>query len=174
MKGEILLKFENDLFEINITKKELTEEQKEQRKKRRKKRNILCLIVVVLAIGATGIGVTVYKNKKQESEAPVAMEDELREYGQVEGEYVESSKLATSLQEKYANESLYGYVYADPIEDVKRSEAITFTVGYDVDALGLEKWTECYALYQDPELKYPMGVKYSFDDKTKTLLYESK
>lgn len=166
------MKFENDLFEINITKKELTEEQKEQRKKRRKKRNILCLIVAVLAIGATGIGVTVYKNKKQESEAPVAMEDELREYGQVEGEYVESSKLATSLQEKYANESLYGYVYADPIEDVERSEAITFAIGYDIDALGLEKWTECYALYQDPELKYPMGVKYSFDDKTKTLYME--
>lgn len=97
---------------------------------------------------------------------------ELREYGQVEGEYMETSKLASGLQEKYANENLYGYTYAEPIEDVGRAEAITFNLGYNVDDLGVEKWTEIYAMYQDPELKYPMGVKYAFDEATGVLTME--
>lgn len=98
--------------------------------------------------------------------------DTLREYGQIEGEYMETSKLASGLQEKYANENLYGYTYAEPIEDVGRAEAITFNLGYNVDDLGVEKWTEIYAMYQDPELKYPMGVKYAFDETTGVLTME--
>lgn len=91
------------------------------------------------------------------------------EYGSVDGEYMDASKLASGLQEKYASETLYDYTYGEPIEDVERAEPITFELGYQVSDLNIEKWTEIFALYQDPELTYPMGVRYSFDEETGVL-----
>lgn len=193
------MKFENDYFEVSIEKKVLTEEQKEARKQKMKKRRpvIILALVLVLAI----IGGSVYAHLRtgegsQTADAGAVNEggnaddndgvvvsgedavseeefaDTLREYGQVEGEYMETSKLASGLQEKYANENLYGYTYSEPIEDVGRAEPIQFTLGYNVDDLGVEKWTEICAMYQDPELKYSMGVKYAFDETTGVLTME--
>lgn len=102
----------------------------------------------------------------------MASAEESQEYGQVEGEYMETSKLASGLQEKYANENLYGYTYGEAIEDVERAEPITFELGYNVGDLGIDKWTEIFAMYQDPELTYPMGVKYAFDEQTHVLTME--
>lgn len=99
-------------------------------------------------------------------------EDVIEEYGQIDGEYVVASKLATGIQEKYADRSLYNYTYADPIENVEREESIEFKVGYDVNDLGIEYWREVYALYEDPELEHEMNVKYSFDTETKTFIMQ--
>lgn len=92
------------------------------------------------------------------------------ETAQVEGEYVATAKLATGIREKYADKNLYGYTYGEPIEEVGRDEAITFKLGYDVDDLGIDMWTEVYALYLDPELTYRMNVKYDFDPETYTFI----
>lgn len=184
------MKFENERYKISIEKKELSEEQKEALRLRAKKRRpfvVLALLLVVVLVGGLVWGryhagentVPAQINTVAGEEASddgnqsdwVAVNDEdssedAQEYGQVEGEYVAATKLASGIREKYANESLYGYTYADPIENVGRAEAITFELGYDVTDLGIEKWTEVYALYQDPELTYPMGVQYDFDKET--------
>lgn len=99
-------------------------------------------------------------------------ESESDEYEQVEGEYVATTKLVSGLREKYADNNLYGYTYGEPIEDVGRDEPITFELGYNVNDLGVDKWTEIIAIYQDPELTYEMGVKYDFDLETYTLIME--
>ena len=165
------MKFENDYFEVSIEKKVLTEEQKEVRKQKMKKRHPMIILAFVLVLAIIGGSVYAYF-RTGEGSGEEEFADTLREYGQVEGEYMETSKLASGLQEKYANENLYGYTYSEPIEDVGRGEPIQFTLGYDVDELGVEKWTEIYAMYQDPELKYPMGVKYAFDETTGVLTME--
>ncbi len=196
------MKFENDYFEVSIEKKILTEEQKEARKQKMKKRRpimILALVLVLVIAGGsvyayfrTGEGVqevdSLVVNEAGNTVATQNVEDnsnngesfdedefagmELREYGQVEGEYMETSKLASGLREKYANENLYGYTYGEPIEDVGRGEPIQFTLGYDVDELDVEMWTELYEMYQDPELKYPMAVYYDYDEATGVLTLE--
>lgn len=107
------------------------------------------------------------KEASEESEERISGEEILDT-----GEYVASTKLAAGLQEKYAEKNLYNYTYAAPIEDVGRAEPITFQLGYDVDDLQIEKWTEVFALYQDPELTYRMGVKYDFDPETGTFIME--
>lgn len=191
------MNFENDYFKISIEKKELSEEQKAARKLHAKKRRPIRIIALVLAVAVAGgaiwahlqpdndiqqanntavnndnINVDSGKDSNNEEVSIAEEENALREYGQIEGEYVETSLLASSLQEKYASENLYGYTYGDPIEDVGRAEAITFELGYDVDDLGIDKWTELFALYQDPELKHLMGVKYAFDEETGVLTME--
>lgn len=96
-------------------------------------------------------------------------EEEWDDFELEEGEYVASSRLAASIQEKYAGESLYGYTYGDPIEGIGRTDFIEFQLGYDVKSLGLEYWTEVYALYEDPELTLKLGATYSYDEDTRTV-----
>lgn len=160
------MRFENEDIRIAIEKKQLNEQQKEERRLRRKKRRpvviIACSLLVAIISGTVFAHLHTVHTGKENVEA----------YGQVEGEYVATSKLATGLQEKYADKSLYDYTYDDPIEDVGREEAITFQLGYDVADLGVEKWTEIFALYEDPELTRNIGVKFSFDAETKTFIME--
>lgn len=177
------MKFENDYLKIEIEKKKLTTEQKEAAKIRWKKRRPVVIVAALLIAAVLG-GViynsvivpkqdaTKVNTSMQENEDTLAVdvESESEECEPVEGEYVATTKLATGIREKYADNSLYGYTYGEPIEDVGRNEPITFKLGYDVDDLGIDKWTEVYALYQDPALTYQLGVKYDFDPETYTFI----
>lgn len=89
-----------------------------------------------------------------------------KSYGEIEGEYVAVTYLAAGLQDKYADKSIYPYTYGEPIEDLGRNEAITFELGYDIADLGISKWTEVFALYQDAELTKEIGATYSFDEES--------
>lgn len=183
------MKFENDYIRIIIEKKQLTAKQKEERSLKRKKRRPAMIIALLLVAAMIG-GIVYSRLKVPQDELQQASagengkeavltgtgsgneettkkeENEAEEYGQVEGEYVATSKLASGLQEKYADKNLYQYTYGDPIEDVERDEAITFHLGYDVEDLGIDKWTEVFAIYQDPELTEGLGASYSFDKET--------
>ena len=193
------MKFENDYFKVQIEKKELTTEQKEASKIRWKKRRPAVIVAALLIVAI--LGGVVYNsviapkdsaqtdadvqtaanndgnnsgNNTNDSKDALAVDKDngTDEYGQVEGEYVATTKLVSGLREKYADNNLYGYTYGEPIEDVGRDEAITIQLGYDVDDLGIDKWTEVYALYQDPGLTYPLGVKFDFDSETYTFIME--
>lgn len=87
-------------------------------------------------------------------------------YGQAEEEYVAAAYLAAGLQDKYGEKSIYPYTYGEPIEDLGRDEAITFHLGYDIADLGINKWTEVFALYGDADLTKEIGATYSFDGET--------
>lgn len=185
------MKFENNLFKIEIQKKQFSVEQKEERKLKRKKCWPAVAVALVLIVAIIGVTVCSHffaqkqENKQEkesisqasqqntiaettlekvveeeEAEKEAASEDALEEWDDFEledGEYVASSKLAASIQKKYANESLYGYTYGEPIEGIGRTDAMTFQLGYDVKSLDLEYWTEVYALYEDPELTLKLG-----------------
>ena len=185
------MKFENDYIRIIIEKKTLSEEQKQDKLLKRKKRRPYAITAMLLVIAILA-GTVYWRTGPRTQELQVAKEEnagestnephdddnsisaeedsneqgESEEYGQIEGEYISVSHLASNLQEKYADKSLYNYTYGEPIENVGRDEAITFKLGYDVADLGIEKWTEVFALYQDPDLTGWMGVKYSFDNAT--------
>lgn len=214
------MKFENDLFKVQIEKKQLSEEQKAARKLKWKKRWPAVAVALVLVIAI--LGVTVYSHfyapnsgkiqanaantevvsesagvsagqTDDAGEASFATEgdagtrseqisadtpegaveeaklDEWDDFELEEGEYVASSRLAASIQEKYAGESLYGYTYGDPIEGVERMGTMEFELGYDPFSLGVEYWTEIYTIYEDPELTQKLGATYSYDEETKTL-----
>ena len=105
-------------------------------------------------------------------EEPVA--EEWDDFELEEGEYVASSKLAASIQEKYGNESLYGYTYGDPIEGIGRTDSMSFQLGYDVKSLGLEYWSEIYALYEDPELNLKLGATYTYDEESQAYSNQSE
>lgn len=169
------MKFENDYLKIIIEKKQLSMEQKKTKKQTFRKRRPAILIALLLI--AAVVSGTLYSRfhaaggeaqvaDSNQGVMPAAADEEV--YGQVEGEYVATAHLAAGLQDKYADKSLYNYTYGDPIENVGRDETITFQLGYDVADLGLDQWTEVFALYQDPELTEEMGVKYSFDEETGT------
>ena len=166
------MKFENDYIRIIIEKKILSEDQKQEKNLKRKKRRPYVITAVLLIIAIVG-GTVYWRTRPEPQELQVAKEEgmeenatgndainnsissdadsntqeESEEYGQVEGEYISVSHLASGLQEKYADKSLYHYTYGEAIENVGRDEAITFELGYDVADLGIEKWTEVFALY---------------------------
>ena len=190
------MRFENDDIRIIIEKKQLNEEQKEIEKLRRKKRRpaviIACLLIasiiggIVFSHGLTSKETQEAKAEtegdetgnadKNEANSEVmvadAGEDDQEEYGQVDGEYVSTTKLASGIKEKYGESDIYNYTYGNPIENVGREEAITFQLGYDVEDLGISEWTEVFALYEDPDLTKRMGVKFSFDEENNTFIME--
>ncbi len=151
------MKFENDFIKINIEKKKLTAEQKSERHIRRKK---IFRKIIVLSLGAVLVvsGVFLWRFVKEK-----------REYVQVDGEYITTTKLADGLREKYSGESLYNYTYAEPIQDVGRTETIAILLGYDVYDLKLDNWSQVFEIYQDPELTQKLNILYSFDEKSRTV-----
>lgn len=193
------MKFENDLIKIHIEKKQLTAEQKEARKLKWKKRRpavAVSLILVIAIISVTVCGhfyaqnqenlqveavsdtIDQQKNDAGEEAAETSVEtenqaelseEEWDDFELEEGEYVASSKLAAGIREKYGDETLYGYTYGDPIEGIGRTDSIEFQLGYDVKSLGLEYWTEVFALYEDPELTFKLGATYTYDEDTGTV-----
>lgn len=75
-----------------------------------------------------------------------------------EGTYITSAYLAEMTREKYeGGRSSYGYTYGPAITGLTRSSDIVIPVGFDVEALDIEYWTEIINLYADPELKYEVG-----------------
>lgn len=89
----------------------------------------------------------------------------------VEGSYVASLSLATSAQEKYREQSLYGYDYGEPVHGLKRDEGIEIQLGFDVEKSGIEKWTEVGELFSDPELSQRRSCNFSYDSETGTLSF---
>ncbi len=189
------MRFENDYIRIIIEKKELTIEKKEElgiKWKRRRPAMLIALLLIVAIIGSVifnrvqnrkdevqqaqvSLG-TASKDESpvtepggQESDEAIPVESE-EEYGKIEGEYITTEKLAAGLHEKYADRNLYNYTLVEPIEDVARTQQITFELGYDVTELGIEYWTEVFALYEDPALTQTLGCKFSFDAETKTFI----
>lgn len=187
------MKLENDYFRIIIEKKQLSQEQREARKTKWRKRRP-AVIIALLLITAIVSG-TLYMHlrpadtgEQQASAQPeksagenqnsgsqdnndigvISETGEEKEYGQIAGEYVAAAHLAAGLQDKYADKNLYNYTYGEAIENVGRDEAITFQLGYDVADLGIDKWDQVFALYQDPDLTEKMSAKYSFDEATGT------
>lgn len=187
------MKFENDSLRVIVEKKQLSEEQKKAKKLKWKKRRpavVIAALLIVAVISGTLYGhFHTSRNELQQASEESGAEEKAtdtdtgdsghnsedavskapdEEDDQPEGEYVTTAHLAAGLHDKYAGKGLYNYTYTDPIEDVGRNEAITFKLGYDVKDLGVDKWTQIFALYQDPDLTEEMGVKYSFDEETGT------
>lgn len=190
------MKFENDYIRIIIERKKLSEEQQEAEKKKWRKRRPAMLVALLLIVAIiSGVIYSRFHGAEEEQQILAEAEgnasgskkpeneiggappetkesdgkdgaDAEEEYGQIEGEYIVTAHLASGLHDKYADQSLYNYTYGEPVENVGRDEAITFELGYDVADLGIDKWTEVFALYQDPELTELVGTKFSFDSKT--------
>lgn len=81
---------------------------------------------------------------------------EAEEFG--EGTYVTSTYLAEMTREKYEGGlSPYGYTYGPAITGLTRSSDIVIPVGFDLDGLDIEYWTEIINLYEDPELQHEVG-----------------
>ncbi|MEZ3428604.1 MAG: transglutaminase domain-containing protein [Lachnospiraceae bacterium] len=75
-----------------------------------------------------------------------------------EESYVTSAYLAEMTRDKYeGGKSPYGYDYGTAITGLTRGSNIVIPVGFDVDKLDIEYWTEILNLYADPELKYEVG-----------------
>ena len=83
-----------------------------------------------------------------------------------EGSYVTSAHLASSVREKYQDETPYGYTYGEPIKGLKRDESIELQLGYDLDASDIEYWYELVAFYQEPELIHTITPLCSYDPET--------
>lgn len=144
------MKFEKKRFRIIIEKKALPEEEKEAGKLIRKK--ILKIAVPVLSLCMIGIGL-LFCYKKGLIAVPG-------------GSYVQTSRLAQSVKEKFTENELYGYTYGEPIKGLKRDEVITIPVGFDFEDADIEYWNEMFAIYQDPELKHPLSPVCEYDKET--------
>lgn len=89
----------------------------------------------------------------------------------VEGTYVSSSYLAGSVMDKYGETvSPYGYTYGPAITGLKRDENIVLNIGFSMDELDIEYWTELSALYHDPQLQYRVGANWEYDSDTHTVI----
>ncbi|MDE5804018.1 MAG: transglutaminase domain-containing protein [Lachnospiraceae bacterium] len=86
--------------------------------------------------------------------------------------YVTSTYLAEMTREKHeGGRSPYGYTYGPAITGLTRSSDIVVPVGFDVDKLDVEYWTEILNLYADPELKYEIGPsKWEYDKENKAII----
>lgn len=191
------MKYENDYIRVIIEKKQLTEEQKEAQKKKRKKRmpymvTALVLVAAILAgalyfnyHGAAddGLQASVQDSEKSGSSdgnnsegndgdviSNQGDQDDIEEEDMWDFTYVSSTRLASSIQEKYQDNSLYGYTYGEPIEDLGRNEAIEIAIEYNPDNLKVEYWYEIYGVYQDPELTQRVTPRYSYDEDNKTIV----
>lgn len=190
------MKFENDYIRVIIEKKQLTEEQKESRKAKRKKRTpymvtALVLIAAILAgtvyfhfRGAADDGLQALgqnteetgagdENNPGENDSNVIAgqggQEDVEEEDMSDFTYVASTRLASSIQEKYQDNSLYGYTYGEPIVDLGRDEPIVISIDYDPDDLHVDYWYEIYGIYQDPELTQVLAPKCSYDEDSKTI-----
>ena len=191
------MKFENDYIRVIIEKKQLTEEQKESRKAKRKKRmpymvTALVLIAAILAgtvyfhfRGAADDGLQALgqnteetgagdENNPGENDSNVIAgqggQEDVEEEDMSDFTYVASTRLASSIQEKYQDNSLYGYTYGEPIVDLGRGDAIEINVGYVPTNLNVEYWYEIYGIYQDPELTQRVVPNYSYDEESSTII----
>lgn len=176
------MKFENEFIRIVIEKKELPEGRRQELKIKMKKRLpyaiVALVLVAALSIGIWGSTYGSGNHKNQDVNEELVSgnpnhepEDELTEVvndseedEKPEGTYVTAAHLASGVQSRYDAGSLYGYSYGEPIKDLGRNEPIQIEIGYDAKGLNLEHWTEIFAFYQDPELKYPISVSYEYND----------
>lgn len=169
------MKIENKYFSINIS-------VKIEKKKSIKVPMIMTLsAILLLALGIGGftyiqhqkavIGtenastVNTQETVKEETAEKLEVEEEFS--AQPEGNYVTGTYLASAAKDRYKEENLYGYTYADPIKDLSRDGVIELDMEFDADALGIENWYDIFAIYQDPELKYRMSPICEYNKETK-------
>lgn len=192
------MKFENDHIRIIIEKKQLTEEQKEACRVRRKKRLPYAAVAIAL-VTAILAGALYAHSRKPTAEADLAAADvgedattEIKtdtgseqetetaeadsgkngeDEEAIEGVYVDSARLASSIIDKYKDQSPFGYTYGDPIEELKRDQNIELQLGYDAMSLeNVDYWYQIYGIYQDPELTQRVqGSDYLWDEESKIL-----
>lgn len=86
--------------------------------------------------------------------------------------YITSTYLAEMTREKYeGSKPPYGYTYGPAITGLTRSSDIIIPVGFDVDKLDIEYWTEIINLYADPELKYEIGPSaWTYDEENSAIV----
>lgn len=186
------MRFENKHFLIIIEKKkkETAELYPDKEKGARKKRFFPVAGGVLVAAAVIIIGVFAFSNMRekdivavteeipteesyQEQETNEERENEEQQEEQLaEGTYVTSTRLASAVREKYKDETPYGYVYGEPIKGVKRGDSIELEVGFDPVTLGMENWTELVALYEDPELTYPITPYWSYDEERQMIVLD--
>ncbi len=85
--------------------------------------------------------------------------------------YIIGTYLASQLKDKYQDEtSPYGYTYGPAITGLTRNDAIVLEVGFDVDELDVEYWTEIINLYEDPALQSNVGPSsWEYDEEAGTI-----
>ena len=145
---------------------------------------ILCIVLLAGTFGSGFFtGAYLYKGGKEAvsvkggsqqsaAESPEGTQDnkdtdQAGEDTYVEGSYVTSKHLAEQTMEKYKNEtSPYGYSYGPAITGLSRSDVIEIELGFDVETLGFEYWTEIMDLFEDPQLMHSVGNNWDYDKET--------
>ncbi|MGN0430995.1 MAG: transglutaminase domain-containing protein [Lachnospiraceae bacterium] len=86
-------------------------------------------------------------------------------------EYVTGTYLASQMKDKYKDEtSPYGYTYGPAITGLSRNDEIVLEVGFDLEKLDLEYWTEIINLYEDPALNSSIGPsRWEYDKEAGTV-----
>lgn len=178
------MKFENDYWRVIIEKKQLTPEQKEEQRIKRRKRlpvTVTALVVVTAILAGTLYNhfyvpkddnkqeLAAATNTAKETTADSTDVEVPAETTRVEGTYVTSARLATSIQEKYKDKGLYDYTYGEAIDSLGRGDGIELKLNFNPVDTGKEDWTEIYAIYQDPELTKLVHPNYNWDKETSTL-----
>lgn len=88
----------------------------------------------------------------------------------VEGNYITSTYLAGMTRDKYKDAvSPYGYTYGTAITGLSRQDSIVLKADFAVEELGIEYWTEIIQLFEDPELKHPIGNGWEYDKENGTV-----
>ena len=141
------MKIENKRFRMIVEKKPLPEEIREKRRIRRKKSLKVMIPVLCIALLCAG-GFYCYSRGW---------------IGAPKGTYVNSSRLAQTMKDKYKDDGLYGYEYGEPMKGLKRDQAIEIPVGFDLENADIEYWYELFAVYQDPELKHQLSPICEYD-----------
>lgn len=135
------MKIEKKRFRIIIEKKAMSENEKEITRIRRKK--IWKIAIPIACICALVIGLLFgYKI------GFIAMPGD---------NYIQTSRLAQSAKDKFNESELNGYIYGEPIKNLKRNEEISIPVGFDLENSNIEYWYEMFAIYQDSELKHQLS-----------------
>ncbi len=118
---------------------------------------------------ASGAGESVDGAGQQNDTQDTVQKPDEEEFGE---NYVTSTYLAEMTREKHeGGKSPYGYTYGPAITGLTRSSDIVVPVGFDVDKLDVEYWTEILNLYADPELKYEIGPsKWEYDKENKAVI----
>ncbi|RDU23610.1 transglutaminase domain-containing protein [Anaerosacchariphilus polymeriproducens] len=82
-----------------------------------------------------------------------------------DAKYVSSSRLASNIKDKYADDNLYGYDYGEPIKDVTRDYVMNIELGFDLSKVEFKKWTELFGFYKNPDLTGEYTPTYEVADR---------
>ncbi|MDD6401826.1 MAG: transglutaminase-like domain-containing protein [Lachnospiraceae bacterium] len=180
------MKFENDYFKIEITKKKLTKEQKQAKRKKLKRKMPIFAACIVLILSVFLISSKLHKkvskledntsNNATQTNADMASKNNssessdttatntTEEYVNSDATYVTPISLVASTKDKYS-ESQFGYTYGENINGVKRGDKIEIKISYDFDEVtaSLDNWDDIYRVFSDPTLTQEYRAKFEVD-----------